>query len=382
MSGSGAGTYGQLIPAIPLEAAASTSADVATYAIPGLEISPSSRTNLGLVNPAGSDATITVTALGAAQGSVLGSFDVALSSMQFTQIGDLSQRIPALAGGAHFTLVLTSSAGRLVAYASSVDQISNDPVYQAAVPLQDTTAPVLKVQRVPVAHFQSWRSDVVVFNPSSMEMAVDLTYFDGSGTKRAEAKNLVVGASSFVRMADVLRNAALTPSMNVDSIGTLEIRATTDGVDRYPVVFSRTYNEQGVAGTYGQGIPGIAVAAPNVRSGEPAVIPAVRADAGYYTNVGLVNTSATPARVRVTLLSADDGTPVATWERTDPAGMPLPLQPNESTIVTDVFKAMQTSAVTGSLKIELLSGDGVWAYASVIDRITHDPGYVPAIPLH
>ncbi len=377
----GVGTYGQLIPAIPLIGSSNVTTDADSYAMAGLEISPRFRTNLGLVNPTGSAATITVTAYDDQYGLQLGSFTVPLGSFQFTQIGDLNTRIPSLQDGRTFSLNVKSSGSALTAYASMIDQVTNDPVYEGAVPLSSTTAADMQLQRVPVSHFQSWRSDVTIFNPDSKGMAVDLTYYDGAGTKQAEAKNLMLGGNAFLRIPDIVWSGDLTPSITADSIGTLDVQVSSDGAQRYPIVFSRTYNDQGAAGTYGQGIPAFPVSQPNVETNKPAVIPGVRSDLSYYTNVGLVNVGTTAAQVKITLLSPTDGAPLATWERTDSSGQPLPLQPNESIVATDIFKAMQTQTDRGTLKIELVSGDGVWAYASVIDKTTRDPEYVPAIPL-
>ena len=49
----------------------------------------------------------------------------------------------------------------------------------------------------------------------------------------------------------------------------------------YPLAFSRTYNDAGAGGTYGQGIPGIAAARANVKVGKPAIIAGVRSGTEY-----------------------------------------------------------------------------------------------------
>lgn len=395
----GGGTFGQLIPAVPIETSASASTGAPEYVVAGLESSSRFRTNLGLVNAASTPTTLTVTVRDATGGIPIGTpFNVVLNPYSLEQIADLDKRIggldgaPKLPADKPYSVTISNPSGAaLLAYASIIDQVSNDPVFVTAQPKNALGDAALRNQLVPgVGHLTNgnWRSDVAIYNADGAGTLVDLTYFDQSGTKVAEAKSVPLAGSAFLRIQDLVTSGVLTPVVNTDTYGTLRVDTPSSLTpSRFPVVFARTYSDGGASGTFGQGIPAFAQNSPNVKNGTPAYIAGVRKTPNpdtsdtahpflYVTNIGLLNPSDQVVIAQVTLLDRTTGSPLGiTREYT--------LAANQSMIQPDIFDAVGSAGATSATaRISVTQGPGVWAFASIIDRKTLDPQYVPAAPLN
>ena len=389
------GTFGQFIPAIRIDSSQPSADQPGATIVPGLEISNRFRTNLGLVNPSAQPVTATVTASDDSMvGLVIGQFQVTIGGFALTQIGDLATRIPGLDKAKSFTLrVSTEAQAPIVVYGSMIDQRSNDPVYVEGVHSSTRESAEMKTQIIPgtghlVQANGTWRSDVVVYNDDPGAIKFDVSYFDSTGAKVAEAKEQVLAAGAFIRVEDVLRWPMLD-KVPADSFGLVKIDTTSQGVVRYPIVVERTYKDRGPMGTFGQGIPAIPASTPNARIDAPGFIPGVRSDTSYYTNLGLIAVGDVPSRVKVSLLDSATGLVVGEWENVV-ENVPSPISPNVSMIVTNMVRQLSATATQGTLKVEVLEGSGVWAYASVLASAdpscnctlpehTADPEYIPAL---
>ncbi|HEX9986496.1 MAG TPA: PKD domain-containing protein [Thermoanaerobaculia bacterium] len=379
---SAAGTFGQFIPAILLsgpngQGSVTSSATTPTkYYLAGLRSNASRyRTNVGFVNPTPQPVGIKVEAWDDEGKTLIGSFNKTLNSFQLEQI-TISTLISNLPENKPFSLRISTDTPSLVAYASMIDRATNDPVFATAVPDSDFVSLDYKNAVLPgVGHTGNWRSDVSIFNPDDQIIVVDLAYYDQTGAKVAESKSQIIPANAFMQLDDLLRAGRLAPQP-ADGLGMLKVDTVLTG-GSYPYVFSRTYFDKGIEGSYGQGIPGFAAARANVKTNKAAYIPAIRSDDSYYTNVGLVNLTDQTTKVRVTLLHQQTGAAVNSYD--------FDLAPNQSIIRSrdaegkDLLRFLDANADRGSFKIEIISGGGqVWAFASVIDRRTADPEYVAA----
>lgn len=392
---SGIGSYGQLIPAVRLDSAPQSGEAPGSYVVPGLEISSRYRTNLGLVNPSTQSIQATVTVTDDSMlGFPIGQFTIDIAPYALKQLSDLSTRVPEIKNGKPFSVrIATAGNASLVVYGSMIDQVSNDPVYIPGVHESAQAGIEKQLQIVPGAgHFaqgaDTWRSDVVVYNADTVPVKFNLSYYDSDGQKVAEAREQALGPGAFTRVEDVLRWPLLdkTPP---DSFGMIKVETVGTGIVRYPIVLERTYKDRGAHGTFGQGIPAISPERPNVEVNKPAFIAGVRSDTSFYTNLGLIAVGNTAARVRVSLLDGNSGQVVGTWERIID-GQTAPIAPNASLIATNIIRALSPTATQGTLKIEVLEGGAVWAYASVIAAAdpscgctlpnhTFDPEYLPAV---
>jgi PKD repeat protein len=376
---SGVGTYGQLIPAVPISTQAAAVTGATRLLLPGLRSTDRFRTNLGLVNINTVPVELTITAYDEQYGRSLGSFTTTVNPFSLSQIGNLWKiddlnlgRFEIDAPARPYTLRVVNNAGLpFIAYGSMIDNISNDPVYITAISDADTRDVERKVQILPgVGRSGSWRSDVTIFNADGQGIQFDLSYYDQSGEKIAEAKNLALHGNTFMQLDDFLRAGVLTPEPAAESIGMLKVETKVAGVSNFPIVYARTYNDQGPLGTFGQGIGAFAAAKANVLPGKHGYIAGIRYDTAYRTNVGLVSTGEATV-VRVILLDPISGEGIG--ERV------YDLAANQSLIQPNIFEAVGVLVDRASLKIEVVSGGAVWAFASVIDQLTSDPEYVPAV---
>jgi PKD repeat protein len=362
------GTFGQFIPAIRLDAGGGGAIGEGKYYLAGLRQDNRFRTNLGFVNPTSQAITAIVSVFDDSRFQV-GQFNVQLPPFQMDQFPVTSPKgVPTLSPNRPFSLEVEVPQGQwLVAYASFIDNQSDDPVFLQAIRESELAHADYRYSVIPgVGHVGDWRSDVTIFNPASQTIAVDLAYHDQTGAKVAGAQNVVIRGGEFVQYTDILRQGVFGGELP-DSLGVL--RVTVPGTlltNRFPMTFARTYNDNGSGRTFGQGIAGFAIDRPNVRPGKPALVPGIRSNAGYYTNFGLINVSHVDVVATVKVLDPVSGAESTIFQQT--------LSPYQSVV------GPVNVTGTASLKIESVGGN-VWGFASIIDRGTLDPEYVPATPL-
>ena len=370
------GTFGQFIPAIRLdEQGGGAAIGSGMYYLPGLRHDDRYRTNIGFVNPSAQVLNATIRVYDEDRHPIA-QFAKALPPLQIVQF-TLANEIDSLPGDASlpndrsFYLEIQVPDGQwVIGYASYIDSWSNDPLFVQALRETEVSSADFGTIVVPgVGHTGQWRSDITLFNPDRNPVSFDLAYYDGAGVKRGEAKSVVLDSLKSLQYRDIITQGVLGGPIP-DGAGILEIRTLTSPIPNtlYPMAFSRTYFDQPGQGTYGQAINGVARARANVKLGKPALIPGVRFDENYYTNIGITNLSDAPAAVTITLLNPQTGEVARQETHT--------IQPNESRIGGFDFGGL----TQGAVRIETASGN-VWAFASVIDRRTKDPEYVAATPL-
>lgn len=338
-TGSPTGTYGQSVPDV-------RSGQLArTLYITGLQSSSRFRTNIGLVNRADAQLTATLT-LHSRGGGTIATKNVTLPASSFRQSA-LWSLFPEVQGASHDVLtmkIVANAADAVSAYASVIDNDTQDPIYiQAlAAPVGDMlTIPV--VGRAPGANETFWRSDVTLFNPSTAEMTVTLRYGN-------EDRTLVVGAGETEVLADVLSTFGLTA-------GSGALFVSWNG-GTGPVVTSRTYTSTETGGTYGQSIDPLASLKTSM------VVPGLRNDGSFRTNVGFFN-GGTESETFAVVVLTPSGNELA--RRT------LALAPNAQVqhSVSALFPSVTASAFT-----MVMEGDAnarLFAYGSMVDNASGDP---------
>lgn len=374
---SGVGTYGQLVPAVLLSSQQNSLLSAPELNIGGLQQSTRYRTNLGFVNPNGTAITLTVHVFDKTGFEFGSPFNITLSPYQLDQrpMAVWYSSLPQDIG--EFSLRIDNASGLpVIGYASQVDNKSNDPVYIPAISDSNLSTEDSRDLIIPsVGHFNTWRSDISIFNPDSKTNSYDISYYDQSGALQSQLLGVTIAGKGTLGISDVLKAGQLLPVVSEDSIGEIVVHSNLNPTV-FPEVFGRTYSDQGTAGTFGYASPAFSAGQPNVVSGRPAYVPGVRNDAGYYTNLGLISLNGTdPTTVLISMLDPTGG--VAYWTR------PFTLDPFASTIIPSVisnFLGNTMSSAKGTLKIEIISGGPVWSYATVIDKTTADPEYVPAVP--
>jgi PKD repeat protein len=333
------GTYGQAVPDVRPDELQQT------LYITGITANDAYRTNIGLVNRESSPVSATLTLYNAI-GNTLATRNVTLPAGSFQQSG-LAAYFPVVEGGSYDVLTMklvAASQSAVSAYASVVNNRTQDPIYIQAVPSAGGNTRVLPVVgRAPGVNGTFWRSDVTLFNPSAANLTVSLRFNNAT-------QQLALGGGDTVVLADVLSRFGQTAGS-----GTLQMSWTGTA----PVVTSRTYTSVEGGGTYGQSIDPVAA------FGQRMFVPGLRHDDDFRTNVGFVNGGNETESVTVTLLS--------------PFGVELGrttinLQPGVQAqySVTGLFP----NAAVGAGFTLYAEGDAnaqLFAYGSIVDNDSGDP---------
>lgn len=193
----------------------------------------------------------------------------------------------------------------------------------------------------------AWRSDVTLLSLCGTDASVTLRLNAGGGVT---TKTVSLPGWSQQVLADVV--AQMVPG---DAVGALEVEAAV------PVAAtSRTYDASSVQpGTVIEGVaPGDGLSA-----GDEAFVPALSESGATRTNVGVLNTGAAAAEVDV-FLSDRAGREVGRFALTVPPGGVV--QDNRP------FRLRfgRDDVAGGSARVRVVSGSGVFTWASVIDQAT------------
>lgn len=334
------GTYGQSVPDVQPEGLAKT------LYITGIAANASFRTNVGLVNrgTAAMNATLT---LYSRTGATVSTKSIAIPANSFQQ-APLASFFAEVAGASHDVLtmrIVAATSDAISAYASVVDNLTQDPIYIQARPAEtgsSLTIPV--VGRANGANGTFWRSDLTFFNTSSNAVTLTLRY-------NGAAKSLFIGGGDTAVVDDVMSEFGLTSSS-----GALRVEwSSSTG----PVVTSRTYTSVATGGTFGQSIDPVEGFSSRV------FVPGLRNDGSYRTNVGFVNGGGETEFFNVILLSPS-GTELARKGVTLTAGAQM------QTSVSALFPNV-TLPAGFTMQAQ---GDGnakLFAYGSMVDNASGDP---------
>jgi hypothetical protein len=243
--------------------------------------------------------------------------------------------------------LIAASADSISAYASVIDNDTQDPIYVQAVPAStegSLTLPI--VGRSPGANGTFWRSDVSIFNPTSASLSLTVGY-------GGETKSFSRGSRDTAVLDDVLSEFGLTSGQ-----GALTVTWANGATG--PIVSSRTYTSTESRGTFGQSIDPVASFANEV------FVPGLRSDGSYRSNVGFVNGGGAAETFSVIVLSPS-GTELASTQYALAAGG------QAQASISSLFPSLSQS--TGNFTL-VLRGDGnakLFAYGSMVDNLSGDP---------
>jgi hypothetical protein len=364
------GTFGQFIPAIPFSQFIGGPADGTPKSILSLQQiaqSAAYRTNFGLVEAAGEPANVLVHVLNSS-GAEIAPISVSLLPGEHKQINSFlpNNGIATLQDG-RLEVEVTSATGKVTAYASVVDNVTNDPLL--VFPVQKGSVSASRYVLPGVGDFDigfaHWKSDVRIYNSAQTSVPVTLTYnyHDAAGAP-AQVSTTMTLQGGEVRALDNLI-VSVFPTLPPQTAGSLVVSTASSSA---LVATARTYT-QTTSGTYGQFIPA-ATPADAVGSGERSLqLLQLEASERFRTNIGLAETSGSAATAHVSLILPDSKFAIST---------DIPLAANEfRQISLGSFGA--GTVYNGRVTVSVTNGTGrVTAYASVIDQLTQDPTYVPA----
>jgi hypothetical protein len=252
-------------------------------------------------------------------------------------------------------------------YASVVDNLTGDPVYIEPVDLVSAAGGMITAS----AHAEGsadtqWRTNLELTNSGDAQAACTLALLEHDiDNPDPLTQAVTVEAGQSVRWEDVL-----------DSLfgfgGTAALRV--DQPQGELRVNSRTFN-LGDEGTYGQYIPLAQMGDAVQFGGEARLIQLTNStdpEVGFRTNIGFVNATDLQISIQIDLYAAD-GTQWGGLGRTLFAG-----GYQQENRVYDQINAPEISDGYAVVRTTT-EGGAFFCYASVVDNITGDPIYIPAL---
>jgi hypothetical protein len=355
-----AGTFGQYIPAIPF--AQFIGKDAGVLSLQQIAQSALYRTNFGLVEGSGEPADVVLNVF-TNQGALLQSIPISLLAGEHRPLNALLATHGITLEEGRVEVVVTSSTGKVTAYASSIDNRTNDPLL--IPPVLKGSASATRFALPGMADLNtgaaSWRSDVRIFNSGTAATPATLTFYPQGNPGAPLTASVTVNGGEIKAIDNALQSL-----FGVTNIGGAIVVTTPSSSTL--VVTARTYN-QTENGTYGQFI-GAVTPEQSIGLGDDALqILQVEQSDRIRTNIGIDETTGAGATVEVSLVESDSKVTAKTS---------FDLAPNEFRQIS-VADFGTGTLYNGRVTVKVIGGAGkVTAYGSAIDSITQDPTYVGA----
>jgi hypothetical protein len=365
-SDSNLASYGQFIPGVPFSTFLKSGVAGASLMMQQVSQTASLRTNFGLVEGAGKDVNVLMTAYDR-EGVKLGEFPVSLKAGEHKQLNSLLAQSGITVEDGRMTVQIVSGEGAVTSYASVVASGTGDP---SLVPGVDPTTLSAKKYVLPgVADLRAgganWRSDVRIFNGNQFAESVNVFFYPQGQTTPLGPVELQVAPGQIRVIPGVVESLFGQQDLG----GALHV-VPISGQNSSLVVSGETY-DVGELGKYGQFISGvtednaIGVGAPGLE------IMQVESSAQFRTNLGLAEVTGQPATVQIQL--------------TVPNSLVAPtrvvqLGGNEFQQLNGIVKEMTNGrdVYNGRLTVRVTGGVGkVTAYGSTVDNQTQDGTYSP-----
>jgi CubicO group peptidase (beta-lactamase class C family) len=252
---------------------------------------------------------------------------------------------------AGYAVITVRSGQDIYVYGSVVDNTTGDPT---AIPMKGGDAAhrqwIAAAAHGGGVHDSVWRTDLCLLNLTGNPATAEIIFRRSDGATAVLPVNVLDGRQILVD--DVVAQLGMAGS------GSIEIHS-----DQPLLASSRTFNE-GVDGTFGLFLGGVSAEAA-ADGGDTVWLPQLRQDQAFRTNIGLLNSGAVNARVRIFLYDKSGNELVSRWKTLAPHAW-MQLQEPFSRL------AGRSDIDAGYAKVEIGSGNGVIAYASVIDNATND----------
>lgn len=359
------GTLGQFIPGLPFTSFITKTGNAASSLLSLQQLSQSSayRTNLGILESSGKPASVLVSVFDALGLKVL-DLPLSLRGGEQRQLNAfLAERGIALPNG-RVEVSVTDGDGKVTTYASVVDNSTGDPFLVFGVPIGGAGARRFVIPGVAALAGEnaSWRSDVRLFNPTTLPQTATLTFYPTGDPAHSSVRTTTINPGEVQALDGVLQSLfGLT-----NTGGALHVATAFD----VPlVVTARTYDQR-PGGTVGQFVPAVTPAEAASVGGRSLQVLQTEESARFRTNIGIAEVTGQPAVVELEVHLPDSKiTPVVRVSLAANEFRQLPLLANLN------LGALYNTRVT----VRVVEGEGrVTAYGSVIDKATGDPTYIPA----
>jgi len=353
------GTYGQFIGGW---SHAEALAGDKRYVFAGLAGNDGFHTNIGVLNLGDADLAVDVT-LFDSEGEHLGTKRINAVPGGFKQVVSLIGKLTEdVVRGGYATLAAVDGGASFLAYASVVDDASHDPTlvlpWEMAPDVVALDFAVPAVASLPGSGGTTWRSQLDVVNTADSDRSITIEYYRQNGSSIA-GMPMTIEPGTSLHFDDVVGGL-----FGEQGKGWLNVMANGSGV----AVTSRTYNDD-VSGTFGQLIP----AFPHIEAAgtdSTVVLAGLRSDGGFRTNIGLTSLGVFPSTCELDFFT-NGGELIGT-----------------TTVELPVRGFTQIERVLGGefdytgeawAEVSCPAPSSFFAHASVVDELTGDPTYIPAL---
>jgi uncharacterized repeat protein (TIGR01451 family) len=361
------GTLGQYVPAIPFASFIGKAAPNGLAQVLSLQQvaqSAAFRTNFGLVEAAGKPASVVLSVFDDS-GKNLKDIPIELKAFEQQQLNQMlaTYGITNLSDG-RVEAKVVGGDGRITAYASVVDNGTQDPLLVNGVALNQVLSSKFVLPGVAALNngFANWRTDMRIFNAGATVQDATLTMYPFTGTGSPIVRSASINAGEVKVLDDVVQS--LFGQSNLG--GAVHVTTTSDS---QLIVTGRTYDKTS-NGTFGQFVPAVT---PNDAIGVGAralQILQVEDSPRFRTNVAIAEVTGKPARVEVSVVLPESRvTPI----------LQLDLAGNEYRQEAIIQEMGLGNVYNARITVRVIGGEGkITASGSVIDMTTQDPTYIPA----
>ena len=359
------GTYGQFVRALPLGHALG---DEVVGHLLMLEENPRFRTNIGVTSLSDQEVSVEVEIF-AADGASLGATVLTLpprgAIQRFRMIRDFTK---SAVEGARAAVRVVTPDGRVMAYATVIDNQTGDPTYiEPIVNTFQADVSMSGAANIRGVNSSHWVTDMVISNLEDVEVTATVERFerDGDGTA-ADTVDLALAPGQSLLIRDALKTL-----FDSEGAAALAIHGS-----RGLMAVGRTYNDT-PSGTFGQLVPGLDITADAVlRPGMVGHLLQLEESGagGRRTNLGLVNTLQAPAEIELRFFD-EKGLLIGVMEQL--------LPPFGYVQLDRVLRSVTDSALRNArAEVRVSAGSGrVIAYAASVDNRSGDPVMQLAWPM-
>jgi hypothetical protein len=374
------GTLGLFVPAMPVK-----SVGVKALNLTGLISNDEYRSNLRLVNHGDAEAWVRITLFDKNGNALNGDGkSVKVLAHSTKQINEVAPWAGVDVKLSQFTVLAeVRTEGAIIdGFGTVTDNISGDSVMNSSSYLDETIVWLPGVVFAPGMNDTFWQTDIWFHNPEADNqwLTSNATYVDGGSLdlsylfESPEWPSLE--AMGMRRRLDIA--GSIVENLNEEKTSGYLVFEGLNG-DSAPQIAARTFTSDESGGTFGLHLPSFG---PRdlLGAGDISYLVGVSNSAdelsGYRTNLAFLATGRT-VEVEVTFFHLD-GTPTPTpWTTT--------VWPGQLKQVNNVFRkfGLGGETVTGTFKIEVLSGNDLIVYATETDNKTGDSIFIPAqLPIY
>jgi len=359
------GSLGLFVPALPVKRVGLEFLDVT-----GLIHNQSYRTNLRLVNYSDEEVWVPLTAYDKGGGQVGERRSVKVKGQSTKQLNGIAEWLGVTDALAPFSVRAEIDGLDVQAFGTVIDNITGDSVLYLSSFHDENQIWLAGVASLSGVNDSQWRTDLWLYNPIEDWLPGEIEFVVGDDPSESHGFTWPTLATHRTKQyLDIVSN-----KLGLEGTRGYIVLTGDDGGPA-PQVSARTYNLDSGGGTYGLNLR-VFGSKDLLQPGEVGYIAGISNSddkaVGYRTNVGVLNTNRDGwTTIRITMYNLDGSQAAEPYQ--------TKLAPGKLRQF-DIFKTLDLDNITmtGSLKIEAISGGAVAVYATEIDNRTQDSIFIPA----